>query len=627
MDKITSSHPNSQSMNLVEENIEKLKAIFPTIVTEGKVDLEELKSLLGEYIETSDEYYRFTWAGKSNARLEANKPSSATLRPNQNDSKDWDTTQNLFLEGDNLEVLKLLQKSYVGKIKMIYIDPPYNTGKEFVYKDNYADNLANYLAITNQTDEAGKKFSVNTETDGRYHSNWLNMMYPRLKLARNLLEDEGMIFISIDDNEIGNLKRLCDEIFGEENFISQIIWEKRYGRSNDQKFFSSVIDYILLYRKSENLKQLREGRTEKSNEIYSNPDNDPRGAWTSVSFVSQRTKQERKNLAYDIINPHTKTSFSHPVNAWKFSEEKFNELLNDNRFYWGKDGTQLQPRIKRFLSELPDGLVPVNLWKHQEVGTGEIGTREVDLLLGKEIFTFPKPTTLLKKIIQIGSDKDSIILDFFAGSGSTSDAVMQINAEDGGQRKFISVQLPEIVENNTEAYAAGYRTIADITKERIRRAGVKINEELKSKSLDKSKNLDFGFKAFKLDTSNIISWDGSVENFESNLFNSTQSIKSARTDIDVLFEILLKQGLKLTAPILIKKYDEKIIYNVGEGFLFVCLDDKITTSIAEEIGKWKQEIQPISSRVIFKDSGLSDVDKTNSIQILKRFDITDVTSI
>jgi adenine-specific DNA-methyltransferase len=650
MEKITKDHPLSKSEDILQSNIETLKKIFPTIVKEGKIDMEELKALLSDDVEKGDEYYRFTWAGKSEARREANKPSTGTLRPDKESSKNWDSTQNIFIEGDNLEVLKLLQKSYAGKIKMIYIDPPYNTGKDFVYKDNYSDNLGNYLELTGQTDEEGKKISTNTESDGRYHSNWLNMMYPRLKLARTLLREDGVIFISIDDNEVHNIRKICDEIFGEENFISQIIWEKRYGRSNDQKFFSSVIDYIVLYRKSPELKGLKEPRNTESNEIYSNPDNDPRGVWTSVSFVSQRTKEERPNLAYEIQNPNTNEVYVHPVNAWKYSREKYEELLKENRFYWGKDGTQKQPRIKRFLSELGEGLVPVNLWKHSEVGTGEVGTKEVDSLLGKEVFSYPKPTTLLKKIIEIGALENDTVLDFFAGSGSLSEATMRLNAERNEKRKCISIQLPQNTDEKSEAYKAGYKYISEITKERIRRAGEKLKEELKSKIKEKESktlelelendngkkvplneilaSLDIGFKAFKLDTSNINTWDGNPDNLEQTLLNSNSNIKIDRTEDDVLYEVLLKFGLDLTVPIEERTISNSKVYSIGHGVLFVCLADNIYSQVAEGIGKWKEELNPVSCRVLFKDAGFpDDAAKTNSTQILKRYGINEINSL
>ncbi|MEI8205217.1 MAG: site-specific DNA-methyltransferase, partial [Bacteroidota bacterium] len=548
------------------------------------------------------------------------QPSIATLVPARDESIDFDTTENLFIEGDNLEVLKLLQKSYLGKVKMIYIDPPYNTGKEFVYPDNYAENLQTYLEYTGQIDSEGRKFGTNTDTDGRFHSKWLNMMYPRIFFAKNLLKEDGLIFISIDDNEVNNLRVLCNEIFGEENFISQIIWEKRYGRSNDVKFFSSVTDYVLLYRKSEKLSFVREPREESNNDIYSNPDNDPRGAWTSVSFVSQRTKEERPNLSYKITNPNTKEVFEHPVNSWKYSEDKFNGLVSDNRLHWGKDGTQKQPRIKRFLSELPEGLVPVNLWKHQEVGTGEIGTREVDALLGKEVFTYPKPSTLLKKIIKIGAESDSIILDFFAGSGSTAHAVMELNKEDGGNRKFICVQIPEPTDEKSEAYKAGYKNIAEISKERIRRVADKIKKVQDEKELKESGSLfynqnnqdnqinqgsDLGFKVLKLDHSNFKIWDATLEKepeaIQQRLFEHIDHISPEAAQESILYELLLKSGFELTTPIEKLTLADKTVFSIAGGQLLICLEKELSHDCIKAMA----ELQP--TRVICLDEAFTGV--------------------
>lgn len=626
MEQIKIGDDLSQSENIVETNIEKLKALFPEIVTEGKIDFKVLQEVLGSELEEGEEYYRFTWAGKANARREAQKPSTGTLRPAKDESVDWDTTQNLYIEGDNLEVLKLLQKGYAGKVKMIFTDPPYNTGKDFVYKDNYKDNLRNYQEVTGQLDEEGNKLSTNSDSDGRYHSNWLNMMYPRLRLARNLLSEEGVVFICIDDNEAHSLKKMCDEIFGEDNFIADLIWEKRYGRSNDAKLMASAFDHIIMYKKSDKLIKLREARTESADKGYSNPDEDGRGLWTSVSFVSQRTKDERPNLRYKITNPNTNIEFEHPTNAWKYAEEKYLQMLSENRFYWGKEGTQEFPRIKRFLSELDKGMVPINLWKHKESGTGDEGTKEVNALVGKDVFSYPKPTRLIERAINLGlnlNNGDDIVLDFFSGSGATAHAVMNLNCEDNGKRKFIQVQLPELTDKKSQAYKAEYKTIAEIGKERIRRAAQKIALE----NPKKSKNIDLGFKVFKLDTSNIKGWDGNPHTLDESLFDAQDNIKTDRTEHDVLYEILLKYGLDLNLPIEEKQIANKTVFSVGYGALFICLADNIGSKVAEGIGAWKEELQPEVCRVVFKDSGFTDVEKTNSVQILKRFGITEIKSV
>jgi adenine-specific DNA-methyltransferase len=630
MEKITAGHPLSQSEDIVKQNIESLKALFPTIVKEGKIDIDELKALLGEDLETGEEYYRFMWAGKSQARQEANKPSTGTLIPNKADSKDWDTTQNIFIEGDNLEVLKLLQKSYANRIKMIYIDPPYNTGNDFIYKDNYKDNLGNYLSITGQADEEGKRLSTNADSDGRYHSNWLNMIYPRLKLSRNLLKDDGIIFISIDDNEAHNLKKVCDEIFGETNFIANIIWEKRFTRSNNAKLFTTLTEHILLYRKSDILESLKEPRNEKSDSIYSNPDNDSRGVWTSVSYVNPATKEQRPNLSYEIENPITKQKVVHPTNAWKYEYNTYLQHAKDNCLYWGQAGNNIYPRLKKFLFEMEGGMVPANLWTHEETGTTDKGSKILEELFGRKIFDFPKPPSLIKRMMKIGTqaDNEDIILDFFSGSGTTADAIFQLNSEDRGNRKFICVQLKEPIGKDSEAFKAGFTDISQITKERIRRAGNKIANENKETLFNVNDfKLDLGFKAFGLDTSNINAWDGGTDNFEQNIFNSASNIKEGRTEEDVLYEILIKSGLDLSQPIVEKEIANKKVYNIGLGALFICLSDNISTGVAEGIGQWKTELNPSTCRVIFKDSGFTDVGKTNSIQTLKRYGITEVNSI
>jgi adenine-specific DNA-methyltransferase len=645
MEKITKHHPLSKSEDILQSNIETLKSLFPTIVKEGKIDLKELEALLSDEIETSDEYYRFNWAGKSDARREANKPSTATLRPVKEESKNWDTTQNIFIEGDNLEVLKLLQKSYANQVKMIYIDPPYNTGKDFVYRDNYADNLGNYLALTGQTDLEGKRNSTNSESDGRYHSNWLNMMYPRLKLARNILKDDGVIFISIDDNEVNNLKKICDEIFGEENFLVNIIWQHSIQPKGYSGKFSIHHNYTLCYQKSNNFELLSLDRTDEHNKSYSNPDNDIKGLWRSGDV---RNALYRPNLIYNITTPSGKI-IEPPKNGWRWSKETLNNKIETGEIIFSEDETRIIRKI--YLSTL-DGRTPESIWFGKDTGTTRDATEELKKLFnGVAPFDTPKPSTFIKRLIQLSclSQDDEIILDFFAGSGTTADSVMQMNAEDFGNRKFICVQLPEPI-NNLVKPDGDYNTIADITKERIKRSGSKIESELGKIINDKSSkksnelnlddeiseyteeqllnNLDSGFKVFKLDTSNINSWDGSVENFESNLSKTESNIKIERTEEDVLFEILIKYGLNLTVPISEKTINNCNVYNVGYGALFVCLSIDITTSVAEEIGKWKDELNPTSCRVIFRDNGFAnDMAKTNSIQILKRFGINEINSI
>jgi adenine-specific DNA-methyltransferase len=626
MEKIENGHPLSQSADFVAQNIETLKTLFPTIVKEGKIDIKELQALLGSEVESDDEYYRFTWAGKNMARREANKPSTATLRPDKESSKDWDTTKNIFIEGDNLEVLKLLQKSYANKIKMIYIDPPYNTGKDFVYKDNYNDNLENYLAITGQVNEEGKRVNTNSESDGRYHSNWINMIYPRLKLARNLLKDEGVIFISIDDCELGNLKKVTSEIFGEENFIANIIWERAYSPVNLKKHFSENHDYILCYAKNISL-AINNGlkRSEEANSRYLNLDNDSRGSWKSSDLSVGPAIQEN---IYEITTPSGRKVMPPNGYSWRLNKERFKEFLEDNRIWFGANG-DATPSIKRFLNEVKDSITPMTIWKYSEVGHSQEAAQNLKKLFdGSAFFDYPKPISLIQRAIQLYTQNDEIILDFFAGSGTTAHAIMQLNAEDGGTRKFICVQLPEPTDEKSEAYKAGYKTISEITKERIRRAGEKIKSETKEDLFtEQGKNLDIGFRAFKLDSSNIRAWDGNPEALEDNLFNAGSNIKENRTEEDVLYEILLKYGLDLTMPIEHKEIAGKQVFNIGMGALFICLGDKLTTAIAEGIGKWKEELKPVTTKVIFKDTGFTDVEKTNSMQILKRFGILEVNTI
>ena len=610
MEKITKGHPLSQSADIVKENLETLKRLFPTIVKEGKIDVGELKALLDEDIETSEEYYRFTWAGKNEARREANKPSTATLRPCKEESKDWDTTGNIFIEGDNLEVLKLLQKSYAGEIKMIYFDPPYNTGKDFVYKDNYADNLGNYLALTGQSDEEGKKLSTNPESDGRYHSNWLNMMYPRLKLAHNLLAEDGSVFISIDDHEVNNLKKICDEIFGEENFFAQIIVRSN-SRGQTYKQIAKTHEYIVVYTKNPE---------SDLNEIEKDEDNNDLNLKDKISNFNIRElrnrnpkfgKHNRPNLFYPVyVNPNVFDADNfYPVSLEKNSEytiEVFplNSEKKESCWRWGKpkcikninEDTLLSNLIGKKKTDGSFGIYekyrkttfkPKSIWDDNSFLT-ETGTVELKDLGFGDVFDFPKPVALIKQLLNLSMQDDDVSLDFFSGSGTTAHAAMQQNADDGGKRKFICIQLPEPIDFQSEAFKAGYKNIADICKERIRRAGEKVKNSANPGLFSQSDStLDIGFKVFKLDSSNINAWDGSVENLDKNLFNSVNNIKENRSEEDVLFEILLKYGLNLTVPIEEKQVENCKIFNIGGGVLFICLSDNITTQVADEIGKWK----------------------------------------
>jgi adenine-specific DNA-methyltransferase len=697
MEKITKENPLSKSEDILQTNIEVLKKLFPTIVKEGKIDMKELEALLSDNVETSDEYYRFSWAGKSDARREANKPSTATLRPSKEESKNWDTTENIFIEGDNLEVLKLLQKSYAKKIKLIYIDPPYNKGKDFVYRDNYSDNLKNYFIKSGQIDEEGNKISTNTESDGRFHSNWLNMIYPRLKLARNLLKEDGAIFISIDNNEVFNLKKVCDEIFGEENFVECITWNKRVPKND--KGIGNIHEYILVYAQKfsseheftmrkegledidELLQKLKKNKTpipeaeKELKKLYKKKGYD-RGITLYNSLNEEYRIWGKINMSwpnsdtfgprYIVPHPITKKAMKIPERGWRWKEDTFNTAakiengqykeineLHDGTYLcgriWFDKDENTQPSSINYLDEVDTFLLRSILSSKSDGGI------EVEELFeGKSYFSYPKPTTLIQLLINsIKMDEGDIVLDFFAGSGTTANAVMQLNSEDGLNRKYICVQFPEPTDEKSEAYKAGFLNISEITKERIRRSGeniiskLKLNSDEEKKKIDSqfqfddnglSKNklssekllekLDKGFKSFKLDSSNINAWDGSVENFEQNLLNTVTNIKIDRTEEDVLFEVLLKYGLNLIVPIEEKLVNSCKIYNVGLGALFVCLADNITVQVAEEIGKWKEQLNPTSCRVLFKDNGFKDdVAKTNSVQILKRFAIQEINSL
>lgn len=615
MEKMT-----GKSLDLIAENIAQLKALFPEAVTEGKIDFEVLQAILGGEIEKRQTYYKFTWNGKEEARAYARIPSMGTLRPCVEESSGKDGTpgkfdsENLYIEGDNLEVLKLLQGAYHKKVKMIYIDPPYNTGKDFVYPDNFRDSIGNYKSLTGQTDEEGAATRANPETSGRYHTDWLNMMYPRLILARSLLSDDGVIFISIDDAEQDNLKKLCNDVFGEENFVAQLVWERAYSPKNDAKLISNSHDYILMFAKT--IDQFIIGRlprTEEANARYSNPDNDPRGVW-KASDLSVKTYNAESD--YPITLPSGRVVEPPTGRCWRLSKKSFLERLQDNRIWFGSDGNST-PAMKRFLSELKfEGMAPTSIMFYKEVGHSQEGAQEVTKLLDAGAFDGPKPVRLLSRLLTLArTNEDSIILDFFSGSATTAHAVMQLNAEDGGHRKFIMVQLPEVCEEGTEAVKAGYKNICEIGKERIRRAARKIREE---NSLT-TQNQDLGFKVFKLDTSNIIPWNPEPDKIELLLRNAVENILVDRTRQDLLYEVLLKCNLPLTLPVEERKFGDNTVYVVGAGALAICLDTRIPQTIAEEIVKLRDEYAPVvPMQVVFRDNGFTDVTKTNALQILKQ---------
>lgn len=609
------------SLDIKEEQINKLKQLFPEAFTEGsKIDWDKLRLTLGENVDTAKERYGMNWPGKADCFKTIQQPSIATLMPARDESVNFDTTENLFIEGDNLEVLKLLQKSYLGKIKMIYIDPPYNTGNEFIYPDNYTESLNTYLEYSGQIDGEGRKFNTNTETEGRFHSKWLNMMYPRLFLAKNLLKEDGVIFISIDDNEQSNLRKICDEIFGEENFLANIAWEKRFTRSNNSKTFASLVEDILCYRKSDVLEEIKEPRNKKADSIYTNPDNDPRGVWTSVSYVNPATKDQRPNLYYGIENPLTREIIWHPTNAWKYEKSTFEEHKRENKLYWGKNGENIYPRLKKFLSEMEGGMVPVNFWSYDDTGSTDEGSKELENLMGGKVFDFPKPYGLIQRMIKIVASKPcDIILDFFAGSATTAHAVLDLNKEDNGNSKFILVQLPEPCDEKSEAFKAGYKTIADIGKERIRRVINKIEEADKGQQdiFNEETKIDLGFKVFKLTPSNFNVWNAGIEKtdeaIQEQLFNHIENISPEAAQEAILYELLLKAGFPLTTKIKKIDIEGKQVFSIEDGVLLVCLEKNLTF----EVIKAMAEMKPV--RVICLDEGFNNNDqlKTNAVLIMK----------
>ena len=607
------------SVNKVDENIAKICAMFPNCLTERKnedgeveyaIDFDMLKQELSSVIvEGNEERYQFTWPDKKKSILLANAPTAKTLRPCREESVDFDTTENLYIEGDNLDVLKLLQETYLGKIKMIYIDPPYNTGNDFVYDDNFAEDIDTYLANSGQYDTDGNRLVQNTESNGRFHTDWLNMLYPRLKLAKDLLASDGVIFISIDDHEQENLRKICDEIFGSENFVGQFIWQRRTS-PDMRKLVSTAHDYIVTYVKDKNnlsnaINKVRLSEADAGN--YSNPDNDPRGPWASSDFTAQGF---RPNQMYEIVTPGGAKYTPPEGRCWKNVESEFIKQRDEGRMWFGKDGMGI-PRRKTYLAER-EGKNVWTWWPNSEVGHSQEATQEVKTLFdGHAYFDYPKPVRLLKKLIQIGTHDESLVLDFFSGSGTTAHSLMKLNSEDNCNRRFIMVQLPDPLDRDSDAFKAGYTTICDIGKDRIRRAGQKIKDE----SPLTTQNLDIGFRVLKLDSSNMKDVYYTPADYEISMFDTlADNIKKDRTPEDLLFQVMLDLGVLLSSKIEETTIAGKKVFNVANGFLMACFDENVSDETITAVAKQKPYY------FVMRDSSLaSDSVATNFDQIFATY--------
>lgn len=582
-----------KSFDVIGSNIQKIARLFPNCVTErlgkdGKpeliIDFEKLQAeLSNEILSEGEERYQFTWPEKRVANRLSNIPTTMTLRPCREESEAFDNTQNLYIEGDNLDVLKVLRETYLGKVKMIYIDPPYNTGNDFVYNDDFVQGKGDFEEISGLFDEQGNQtvdpMQRNTESNGRFHTDWLNMMYPRLKVARDLLTDDGVIFISIDDNEVENLRKICDEIFGEQNFIAQLIWRRRVASALSSDNVSLDHEYVLCFQKSK-CNVFRGLAKDYSN--YKNPDNDPRGPWIADNLTVGMTASMRPNQAYDLIDPKTQKVYPYnPNRVWAFIPESMAQLIADNRVIF-PDDTSKRPMQKRFKNELRKSFNPFSSLMQDLVGLNTEATRIIQNVLGGNMFDYSKPISLLRLLIEQVTEKNSVILDFFSGSATTAHAVMQLNAEDGGNRKFIMVQLPELTDEKSEAYKAGYKNICEIGKERIRRAGKKIKEDNKDKEgIDK---LDTGFRVLKLDSSNMEDVYYTPQEFSlQSLFN--ENVKADRTNEDLLFQVMLDLGIELSAKIETKQISGKTVHFVDGNYLVACFDREVNETVITEIAK------------------------------------------
>ena len=592
-----------QSKNIVESNVVKIEELFPNAVKEGKIDFDVLKHELSkDILDNKKEKYQLTWVGKNESIINANTPINKTLRPIKEKSVDFEKTKNIYIEGDNLEALKILQESYLGKIKCIYIDPPYNTGNDFVYNDNFNKNSIEELKSSGQIDELGNRLITNQSSNGRFHSDWMSMIYPRLKLARNLLSENGVIFISIDDNELENLKKICDEIFGESNFISNLVWQKNFAPKNDNKYISISTEYILVY--SKNKEKFDRGllpREEKHNKGYSNPDNDPRGLWTSGSMLATTYS---KSGVFEIVSPNGKSNFPPSGRCWRYSQETVKKLEEDNKIWWGSDGNGV-PRVKRFLSEMPDGIVPQNLMLYTEVGSNQDGNLELKELFDAQIFDYPKNTKLIERVLTISNiKKNDIVLDFFSGSATTAHAVMKRNCIKDNC-SYILIQLPEKYNDKSGKYK--FETLCDLGEERIRRATKKIKDETDA-------NIDYGFRVYKVDSSNMKDVYYEPSKLEQTQLNILESnIKEDRTPEDLLTQVILDLGLTLDLKIEEKNILNNKVYFVANNSLVACFDNQINVNILNKIC----EIKPL--KVVFRESSFkNDSDKINFYERIKK---------
>jgi adenine-specific DNA-methyltransferase len=620
------------SPDMTAQNVDRIAALFPGCVTEARgpdgtlrrmIDFDLLRQELSDSIvEGPQERYHLDWPGKRQALITANAPIAKTLRPVRAESVDFDTTRNLFIEGDNLEALKLLQETYLGKVKMIFIDPPYNTGNDFVYEDDYAESSAEYLERSNQKDDVGNRLVTNIVANGRFHSDWLSMMYARLYLARNILRDDGSIFITIDDNEESNLTQICNQIFGGENFRAKVSWQKKYSVSNNFKGIASIRDFVLIYSKSDEFQNGLLPRSAESKARYINPDNDPRGPWKPVDYWNVASVDARPNLVYEIVNPNTGKKLFPERKAWKFSKQAHEEHVRDNKIWWGKNGDNEVPALKLFLSEVRDGLIPHNWWSHEEAGHTDEAKKYVDKLFGgSSPFDTPKPLKLMERVLQIsGAQRGDVILDFFAGSCTTAEAVTRFSADSGVNLNYIMVQLPELCSEGSEAYKQGYQTIADIGKERIRRAGAKILEG----ECHPDWNRDVGFRVLKIDSSNMADVYYTPDaTTQADLLTRVDNIKQGRTAEDLLFQVLLDWGVDLTLPITRETVEGKTVFTVAGTALIACFDNGVDEALVKALATRK----PL--RVVFKDTGFKDdATKINVKQIFKSLSPdTDVKAI